>query len=114
MLTKKNRLLKKRDFDRVHKTGQFSRYDFLSLKKAKNNLPETRIGFLVGLKISKKAVIRNKIKRRLREMARLHINEFKEGFDVVIFVRPDITLKNYQEIEQVFLKLFTSANLLKK
>lgn len=113
MLFRENRLKKKRDFDRAHKLGTFVRFGFLSLKKVKNGLPDSRFGFLVGTKISKKAVLRNKIKRRLREVTRLNNSRIVPGYDVVVFVRPDILEKDYQEIETCLLSLYEKARILK-
>ncbi|GAI32984.1 unnamed protein product, partial [marine sediment metagenome] len=62
MLNKRNRLKKKKDFDKVFKQGQGFKQDFLYLKIRKNNLKSSRFGFVVSKKFSKKAVIRNKIK----------------------------------------------------
>ena len=68
MLPKKNRLKNKKDFERVFKQGKGFKEDFLFFKITKNNLKENRFGFIVSLKVSKKAVLRNKVKRRLREI----------------------------------------------
>jgi len=84
MLPKINRLKKKRDFEHVFKQGRGLKQGFLSLKFVKNGLEATRFGFVVGQKVSRKAVIRNKVKRRLRDLVRGRIGEIKKGFDVVI------------------------------
>lgn len=101
MLQKKNRLMRRDGFARLHKMGRFSGDKFLAIKYLLNKLEVTRVGFLVGLKISKKAVVRNKIRRRLREIFRLLIknDQLKKGFDIVVLVRPEIVDKNYDEIK---------------
>lgn len=113
MLPKKFRLIKKRDFNRVHKFGEFFCQDFLAIKLIKNNQKILRFGFLVSLKISKKATVRNKIKRRLRESVRLKLKKIKSGFDIVIFVRPEIAKKDYWEIDGAINKILGKAKLLK-
>ena len=89
---------KKKDFKQAHK-GKTIAGKLIFLKVQKNNLDVSRFGFVVSLKISKKAVIRNKIKRSLREV----VKDFKiKGFDIIIMVKPEIVDKTYQEIKKDF------------
>jgi ribonuclease P protein component len=88
MLSKVNRLTKKKDFDAVWQKGRSSFDKITGLKVLANGLKENRFGIMVGLKVSKKAVERNKIKRRIREIIRLETANFKIGFDIVITVTP--------------------------
>jgi ribonuclease P protein component len=87
MLPFKNRLTKRKDFDRVQKVGQFFSEGNLAVKMAANESGETRIGFVVGMKFSKKAVERNLAKRQLREIFRRKLPVFKKGFDVAVMIR---------------------------
>lgn len=114
MLPKKFRLLKKKDFEKIHKFGKFFGQNFLAIKLVKNSLNVSRFGFLIGIKVSKKSTVRNKIKRRLRESVRLKLKRIKPGFDIVVFVRPEIAEKNYWEIDKAVEKIFEKAKLLKK
>jgi len=113
MLPKKNRLKSKKDFDRVHNRGRFYADAFLAIKTAKNNLDNSRFGFLVGLKVSKKAVERNKIKRRLRASVRQIINDVKPGFDVVVMVKPEIIDKDYNEIDGAMKAVLNKSGIFK-
>lgn len=114
MLQKENRLARKDDFGRIHKRGKFYGDSFLAIRVLANSLEVTRVGFLVGLKISKKAVVRNKIRRRLREIFRLLIKDgkLKKGFDIVVLVRPEIVDKNYGEIRLSLEGILKKANLI--
>ena len=67
---------------------------------------------MVGLKVSKKAVVRNKIKRWLEEIIRLSLDQIKTGSDIVVMVSPEIAEKNYQETEEVLIKLFKKAKII--
>lgn len=89
--------MKKKDFDNVFKKGKTIANKLVFLKSLKNNLNNNQFGFIVSTKISKKAVIRNKIKRRLREIVRQ--TDTKPGFDIIIIVKPEILNKDYQEIK---------------
>lgn len=110
MLPQKNRLKKKKDFERVFKKGKGYRGDFLFFKETKNNLKESRFGFIVSKKISNKAVIRNKVKRRLRAIIQKKKTGIKKGMDIVIITLPGIENKSFQEIEEDVNKIFAKNN----
>ncbi len=112
MLSKENRLKNKKDFDNVFKKGRRVKGDFLFLKILENNLDASRFAFVVGLKISKKAVIRNKIKRRLRYIVREKFSDIQKGIDVMIITLPGIENQDFQQIKDNLTKAFTSAKLL--
>lgn len=111
MLPKTNRLKKKKDFERVFKEGKGFKEDFLFLKLAKNNLNISRFGFVVGQKVSKKAVLRNKTKRRLRELVKAKLPKIKIGFDGVLVALEGLETQNYKEMEDSVDKLFKKAKL---
>ncbi len=99
MLSNQNRLREEKDFLNVLKRGRAKTSEFLSVKFIKNNLDFCRIGFLTGAKIFKKAVIRNKIKRRLREAIRKQLPVGVTGYDMVLIARKGIENKKTGEIE---------------
>jgi ribonuclease P protein component len=102
MLQKVNRLVKKKDFDRVLRFGQGIILKDLGLKIIKNDLPITRFGFIVSNKIAKRANKRNKLKRRLRDIIRLKIKEkrLKDGLDAVVIARQGILDRTYLELKE--------------
>ena len=106
MLAKQHRLQKDKEFESVFRKGKASKGKFLFLKLKRNKLQISRFGFIIGKKISKKATVRNKIKRQLREIVRENLNNVKSGFDVVIVTKPGIINKNYQEIKNDLENLF--------
>ena len=112
MLPKENRLKKNKDFKKVFKDGKGFKEDFLVLKKAKNNLEISRFGFAVSKTFFKKATLRNKIKRRLREAVRIRLNEIKKGIDVVIIASPGLETKDFREIKEIVNKLFKKAKII--
>jgi len=120
MLPKKNRLQKKKDFEKVFAQGKGFRQDLLFLKAAKNDLGVFRFGIIISKKVSKSAVKRNKVKRRLREIIRLQLQEYPtlgaeqetKGIDVAIVALPGIEDKTYQEIEIMTIKLFEKAGII--
>ena len=112
MLAQKNRLRGKKDFERVLRKGKGLKEDFLILKMVKNNSSQNRFGFIVGTKISKKAVLRNKLKRRLRELVRGKIEKIKKGFDIILIAQSGLGNRDFWELEEIFTKIFRRAKLL--
>ena len=114
MLPKENRLKKNKDFERIYKKGKGFKGEFLFLKIIENNLDLTRIGFVASKKVSKKAVIRNRIKRILREIVRKKLPEMKKGKDGIITIEPGLEKKEFSEIKIILDNLFKKAELLEK
>jgi len=129
MLPKENRLAKLRDFNLIIKHGRWTNGQFLDIKKlelAKNQnyFPpredpdkfknQLKIAFTVGLKISKSAVKRNRVKRQLRETVRLLLkdNQLKNGLYLLFVARPGILEKDYAEISEEVKLLLSKANTL--
>lgn len=112
MLCNRNRLRKKREVERVLKEGKGFKEEFLILKVKKNKLEELRFGFIVSQKVSKKAVVRNKIKRRLREVVKEEIKGIKKGFDIILIALPKTETKDFQDIRKTIEKLFKKAGIL--
>jgi len=108
MLFSKNRLRKKKDFERVmkDKASKSAAVSFLGARFVCNGLAYSRIGFVVSKKISKKAVVRNKVKRRLREIARDVVETMRGGLDIVIFTKPEIVQSDFWQIKDVLEELF--------
>ncbi len=102
MLPKKNRLVKKNDFERILKFGDSFFIRILGARVLGNRAGGTRVGFIVSNKIAKKANKRNRLKRRLREIIRLKLKEkkIKPGYDFVLIARSGILEKNYTQLDQ--------------
>ncbi len=110
MLKKENRIRLDKEFDRVFKAGQSFYGKDLGFKLAKNNLEISRFGILINTKVSKKAVVRNKIKRQLRAVLEAKLDNISTGYDMVIIVFPLILDKKFKDIEKI---LLTGLNRLK-
>jgi len=111
MLAEENRLKKKKDFEKVFKQGKSFRSEFLSAREAKNGLDASRFGFAVSLKVSKKAVARNKIRRRMREIVKKNISSFKKGRDIILIARPGLEKKDFAGTEEVLEDFFKKSGL---
>ncbi|MFH1656274.1 MAG: ribonuclease P protein component [Candidatus Nealsonbacteria bacterium] len=113
MLSEKNRLKKKTDFEKVFKKGKAYKEDFLFLKFIKNDLEDSRFGFVVSNKVSKKAIVRNKIRRRLKALTKTKLSIIEKGIDSVIIVRPGLEINDFWELEEKINKLFKKAGIIK-
>ena len=114
MLAKKHCLKRKKDFQKVSQRGKKIEIDFLVLKFLRNSLDVTRIGFVVSQKVSKKAFLRNKIKRRLREIIKMDLSNLEPGYDLIFFTKKGIIEKDFLEIKNVVEQILGKAKLTHK
>ncbi|MBU7007553.1 ribonuclease P protein component [Phosphitispora fastidiosa] len=109
-----NSLTKRKDFNKVYKGGKTVVDKYLVIYCLPNDIGITRFGFSVGKKIGN-AVMRNRIKRIMREICRTNCDIIKEGFDCVIIVRPRIKESpDYKNMEKSFFNLAARAGLIRK
>lgn len=116
MISSANRLKHKKDFERIFKTGRWAGGELITVKYAPNSDGDApKIGFMVGTKVSKSAVKRNLIKRRMREVVRLATKSGKisSQFDFVFVARPEIVGKSHHDIEQDIKFTLGKAKILK-
>ena len=92
-----------RAFRRIYAKGKSLALPAVVLYCRKNGSEENRLGLTVGTKVGK-AVCRNRIRRRLREIYRLHEGELRKGWDIVIVARTRAREASYQELEADFLR----------
>ncbi len=104
MIKKNKRIKKNRDYEEIFKKGKSSFGGILGLKILKNNLGINRFGVIVSTKVSKKAVKRNQIKRKIRYILKKHDEKLKIGNDVVVITLPSIRNSKTKEIEESILK----------
>jgi len=112
MLKAQYRLTKTKDIERVLKRGRGTGSAKISVKLAKNKLKHSRFAFVVGIKVAKSAVKRNRIRRQMREAVRLHLDDIKQGYDVMVMARPKAVELDYQELEKEILRIFKKLKLL--
>ena len=101
MLPKIHRLTKKKDFEAVFRKGILIKSDIVLLRAVKNHLPESRFGFVVSKKVSSKATIRNKVKRRLRKAVQDQLLKVKNPMDAIIISLPGVEKKEFSEIQEI-------------
>ena len=110
---KSNKIKAKKEFQNVYEKGH-SVVDGLSVFYVLPGENEMiRIGFAVGKKVGN-AVIRNHVKRMMREVFRLHKAELRENVRVIWVARKRLAQADFKTYERVFLRLAKRAALLRQ
>ena len=120
MLPAEQRLRENRDFRTIYARGRSHVHRLAviySLRRAGENAqspPGRRIGFVVSKKQGD-AVVRNRIKRRLREAVRLRLGDLREGpFDLIFVGRGRLKSAPWAEVQAAVDELLRRANLLSR
>ncbi len=86
---------------------------FLVLYARRNRLHENRVGVTVSKKLGK-AVVRNRVRRRLREVYRLHESRFLPGWDIVVVARSRAVDASFSELTNAYLTLAKKSGILRE
>ena len=110
MLKKNYRLRKKYQFNYVYKTGKVIREPNLLLFYCPSKNKNVKIGLSVNKKVGG-AVVRNRIKRLLREALRNELPLLKPNFNIIIFAEPNIVDVPLSSIKEQIDKALLKADL---
>ena len=105
----KEKLRKNLEFAAVYEHGRTWANDLVVLKTLSNGLGWNRYGFVAGKRLGK-AVVRNRVKRLLREVTRATAT--KQGWDVVFIARSQAAAANYHELGASVAGLLRRARIL--
>lgn len=75
---------------------------------APNNVGVTRVGITASGRVGK-AVVRNKVRRRLREALRARLDQLPTGLDVLVIARPAAARASWQELNVALDRLLENA-----
>ena len=98
----------------LYRNGKSQSNKFLSIKYNKNpNRVHSRFAVVVSKKIFKSAVKRNRVRRRIYEIIRTHIDEIGLPYDVAITIHSgELLLMPAPELERQLLSLLAKERLL--
>ena len=98
-------------FRRLYSTQGYAN-GMLVLYARPNRLGQNRVGITTGKKLGH-AVVRNRARRRLREVYRLNEALFKPGYDIVVVARHKCVTADFQKLCKAYLSLAAKAGILK-
>ena len=100
------------EFRRIYRKGRSAVSPYFVVYCLKNRAGASRLGVTVSKKLGH-AVVRNRVRRRLREIYRLNAGRLKEGYDVIAVARVKAAHSRYAVLERDFLRLSQKLDLLK-
>ncbi len=101
------------DFRRIYARGKSAVSPCVVVYCRKNRLGTNRVGFTVSKKMGK-AVVRNRVRRRLREIMRLNSDRLEQGYDLILVARGRAIEAEYRQIEADVLSCCGRLHLMKK
>ncbi|MHC2182952.1 ribonuclease P protein component [Paenibacillus sp. PvR148] len=109
---KKNRLTKREYFDKVYRHGKSAaNHQFVLYYKVQPKQEPFRLGVSVSKKLGN-AVVRNRIRRLLKEIVRLNAARIPGGYDLIIIARKPAAEMDYHDMEKSVLHVLKRASLL--
>lgn len=98
------RLVRRADFDAVYREGRKRTSREFAVFLRANGLERSRFGWSIKKALGT-AVRRNRIRRRLREIVRLHRSEVAPGWDIVIHPRSSVAVADFAALASELMKL---------
>ena len=103
-MKKQNIIQKEQEFTKIISNYPYKKNDYYVIYYKKNKTENNRYGISVPKKTGK-AHIRNKIKRRLKNIIDLNEKKMHKPYDYVIIIRKRLLELNYKEMEINFMTL---------
>lgn len=109
-MKKINIIKESKDFDNIIKTGRYLKNKYYIIYYKEKSKDYYRFGLSVGKKISNKAVIRNKLKRRLKSIIDNNKNYYQKSKDYIIIMTRNCLEAPYEELEKSFLNIINQID----
>lgn len=110
MFNRQARLRRERDIVRVYQKGKGAVNDQLGIKAIPSPQSQTRTAIVVSKKVDKRAVVRNRNRRRIAGIMHSHGETYLAGCDIVVTVRQDLSGLSHAELTDLVVGLLKKAN----
>ena len=111
MLKRINRLKKRYQFNYVYKSGEHYSGEHMVLYVVSSKTKNIKVGLAVTKKVGH-AVVRNKVRRRLREIIKTQVPNLKQNNNILVVARENICSASFEKLSNEFSKLIKKANLI--
>ena len=101
------------EFRRIYAKGRSGVSPYLVVYARPNRYGHNRLGVTVSKKLGH-AVVRNRVRRRIREIFRLNQDKLAQGYDVIVVARTRAVGAEYRELERAFLHVCGKIDLREK
>jgi len=111
-LSKTERIKKNREIQAIFEGGRRAVNPYFALHYSQNGLPHNRVGAVAGRKLGG-AVVRNRLKRLLREVYRRNKHTLCPGYDLVLVARSKMLGIGLPQVEPMFRQIVSQVGLLR-
>ena len=105
---RRGRLIRRAEFDAVYRNGRRRSSRQFTVFFASNGRGESRFGMSVGRALGG-AVVRNRIRRRVREILRLDRREIPPGWDIIVHPRASVATAEFAPLRQELIALLRNS-----
>lgn len=111
MLPSQNKLPLSSELERIQKEGKvFQGRLFGLIVSPREKGSSSRFAFIVSTKVAKKANVRNRAKRLLREATRKNLELVKKPIDGIFLAKKSLAGKTYAEVEEDVVRIFNKVS----
>ena len=107
MLPKEHRLHKDSEIKGLVRAGKTFFLPQFVIKYTANKEEKTKVGFIVSAKVDKRAVIRNKLTRQMREVVKSLLPDIGKGYSVLIIAKKQALELDFESIKKQFIFAFS-------
>ena len=100
------------EFRRLYKKGKSAASQYVVIYTGRNNNTINRLGITVSKKVGR-AVHRNRVRRRLKEIYRLNETNLNTGYDIIIVARLKSRFIKFSELEASVISLFKRLGVIR-
>lgn len=117
-MQRENRLTRREDFNKVYRHGKSSaNHQFVVYVLNRHTAASSEESFRLGISVSKKignAVVRNRLRRMIKEIVRLNGDKVAPRKDFILIVRKPAAEMEYDEMQKSILHVLKRADILIK